>query len=150
VFLDATSLSAAPGLWQSIEDKLGRARYLILLASPEAAQSKWVDKEVAHFIGTGDVGGTGASANADGLGRVLIGLTGGELTWDAAAGDFIWSGATPLPPSLRGRFKEEPLWVDLRPFRAEPSRATKSDQAFLHAALASRACALSCRVSKVR
>ncbi len=51
VFLDATSLSAAPGLWQSIEDKLDQSRYLILLASPAAAASKWVDKEVGHFIG---------------------------------------------------------------------------------------------------
>ena len=68
MFLDATSLSAAPGLGQSIEDKLGRARYLILLASPEAAQSRWVDKEVAHFIGTGDVGGTGARRMPTALG----------------------------------------------------------------------------------
>lgn len=125
VFLDATSLSAAPGLWQSIEEKLGRSRYLILLASPEAAQSKWVDKEVSHFIGQ----------DSAGLGRVLIGLTDGNLAWDTAASDFAWDEATPLPPSLRGRFNEEPLWVDLRPFRADPSRATKSDQAFLHAAL---------------
>ena len=62
-------------------------------------------------------------ATGAGVGRVLIGLTGGELAWDASAGDFIWTEATPLPPSLRGRFKEEPLWVDLRPFRSDPARA---------------------------
>lgn len=123
VFLDAASLSAAPGLWESIAGKLDASRYLILLASPEAAKSIWVDREVAHFV-------AGA-----GIGRLLIGLTGGDLAWDTAAGDFAWGEATPLPPSLRGRFREEPLWVDLRAFRAEPARATKSDQAFLHAAL---------------
>src|SRR4051794_33973244 len=111
VFLDATSLSAAPGLWQSIAEKLDRARYLILLASPEAAASKWVDREVAHFIGP----------DGAGIGRVLIGLTGGDLAWDASAGDFARNEATPLPPSLRGRFREEPLWVDLRSFRTDPA-----------------------------
>ena len=125
VFLDATSLSAAPGLWQSIADRLDRSRYLILLASPEAAMSKWVDREVQHFIDRDDTG----------IDNLLIGLTGGELVWDAAEGGFVWSDTTPLPPSLRGRFREEPLWVDLRPFRSDPSRARKSDQAFLHAAL---------------
>jgi tetratricopeptide (TPR) repeat protein len=125
VFLDATSLSAAPGLWGTLAEKLDRTRYLILLASPEAAASAWVDKEVAHFIGP----------DGAGLDRVLIGLTGGDLAWDEAAGDFAWSDATPLPSTLRGRFREEPLWVDLRPFRADPARATKSDPAFLAAAL---------------
>jgi Thoeris protein ThsB, TIR-like domain len=43
VFLNATSLSATPGLWQGIEAKLDQSRYLILLASSEAANSKWVD-----------------------------------------------------------------------------------------------------------
>ena len=123
VFLDATSLSAAPGLWQSIETKLDQSRYLILLASPEAAASHWVDREVAHFIA------------ANGIDRLLIALTDGELAWDAAAGDFASADAAPLPPSLRGRFAEEPLWVDLRPFRRDPRSATKTNQAFLHAAL---------------
>lgn len=125
VFLDAASLSAAPGLWESLAGKLDRSRYLILLASPESAASPWVDKEVAHFIREG----------GPGVARLLIGLTAGELAWDAGAGDFRCSEATPLPACLRGRFREEPLWVDLRAFRSEPARATKSDQAFLHAAL---------------
>ncbi len=125
VFLDATSLSAAPGLWETLTNKLDRTRYLILLASTEAARSKWVDMEVAHFV----------RADGAGLPRLLIGLTEGDLAWDGDACDFAWSDTTPLPPSLRGRFPEEPLWVDLRPFRADPARATKSDQAFLHAAL---------------
>jgi len=123
VFLDATSLSAAPSLWQGIEEKLAVSRYLILLASPEAAASKWVDREVACFI------------ERNGQDRLLIGLTEGELSWDEAAGDFRAEGDLPLPPALRGRFAEEPLWVDLRPFRRDPGSATKGNQAFLHAAL---------------
>jgi hypothetical protein len=46
VFRDDTSLSATPSLWPAIEQALGQSRYLILLASPEAAASQWVNKEV--------------------------------------------------------------------------------------------------------
>ncbi|MEP5517416.1 MAG: toll/interleukin-1 receptor domain-containing protein, partial [Bauldia litoralis] len=123
VFLDATSLSAAPSLWQGIADKLDRSRYLILLASPEAAASKWVDREVAHFIAE------------NGIDRLLIALTDGELAWDEDIHDFRSDAALPLPPSLHGRFAEEPLWVDLRAFRDDPALATKSNQGFLHASL---------------
>lgn len=122
IFLDATSLSAAPSLWQGIEEKLDRSRYLILLASPEAAASKWVDKEVSHFL---------ATSGAD---RLLIALTGGELEWDDTAGDFR-QAATALPPSLRGVYSQEPLWVDLRAFRDDASSANKGNQVFLQAAL---------------
>jgi hypothetical protein len=37
VFRDDTSLSATPHLWPSIEQALGQSRFLVLLASPEAA-----------------------------------------------------------------------------------------------------------------
>src|SRR6266508_1937932 len=46
VFRDRTSLSASPELWPAIERALAQARYFVLLASPEAAGSPWVDREV--------------------------------------------------------------------------------------------------------
>jgi TIR domain len=46
VFRDKTSLSASPELWPTIERALAQARYFVLLASPEAARSPWVDREV--------------------------------------------------------------------------------------------------------
>lgn len=46
VFRDKTSLSASPELWPSIEHALATSRYFVLLASPEAARSRWVDQEV--------------------------------------------------------------------------------------------------------
>jgi hypothetical protein len=67
LFRDDTSLSATPHLWPSIEAALGRARFLILLASPEAAASPWVNQEVATWI---------ERHAAD---TVLIALTYGEL-----------------------------------------------------------------------
>jgi predicted negative regulator of RcsB-dependent stress response len=105
LFRDDTSLSATPELWRSIEETLGQSRFLILIASPEAAASPWVDKEVAHWL------------DHNGANTLLIALTDGELAWDGAAGDFRRSETTSLPPTLKGRFVDEPFWVDLRAYR---------------------------------
>jgi hypothetical protein len=105
VFRDDTSLSATPSLWPSIELALSQSRFLILLASPEAAASPWVEKEVAHWLTT------------KGIETLLIVVTDGDLGWDAAANDFTWTKGTPLPAILVGRFSYEPKWVDLRPYR---------------------------------
>jgi tetratricopeptide (TPR) repeat protein len=102
VFRDDTSLSATPHLWPSIENALGESRYFILLASPEAAASQWVGKEVAHWL------------EHKSIDTLLIALTDGELAWDAAKNDFAWRDDTPLPVILKGRFPAEPKWVDLR------------------------------------
>jgi hypothetical protein len=105
LFRDDTSLSATPALWSSIERALSNSRYFILLASPEAAASQWVAKEVAYWL---------ASKGTDTL---LIGLTHGELLWDSAANDFVWRDGMPLPHVLAGRFASEPKWIDLRELR---------------------------------
>ena len=106
VFRDDTSLSATPGLWPSIESALAQSRYLILLASPEAAASPWIAKEVTYWL------------DHKGADTLLIALTDGELGWDNAADDFVGREGTPLPTALAGRFRSEPKWVDLRPYRA--------------------------------
>lgn len=100
VFRDKTSLSASPQLWPSIEGALSRSRYFVLLASPEAARSHWIEQEVRWWR---------AHRSHDTL---LIALTDGELGWDGALGDF--DSAAAIPPALRGWFPAEPLWVDLR------------------------------------
>ena len=109
VFRDATSIPAEE-LWPSIEKALRQTRYAILLASPESARSPWVGKEMAFWL-----------ANK-GAKTLMIGLTKGDLKWDNAAGDFVWTDETPLPPVLKGAFQEEPRYVDLRPFRETASR----------------------------
>jgi tetratricopeptide (TPR) repeat protein len=101
VFRDDTSLAATPQLWPSIEQALAQSCFLILLASPEAAASPWVGKEIEYWL---------AHKSPETL---LIALTGGTLDWDHAKGDFAWSDATPLPAVLRGKFASEPRWVDL-------------------------------------
>jgi tetratricopeptide (TPR) repeat protein len=105
VFRDDTSLSATPHLWPSIEEALKASRYFVLIASAEAAASRWVFQETEYWI---------EHKSADTL---LLALSAGELVWDITANDFVWSSSTPLPPSLKGRFAHEPKWVDLRAFR---------------------------------
>jgi tetratricopeptide (TPR) repeat protein len=105
LFRDDTSLSASPHLWPSIERALRRTRFLILLASPEAAASSWVNKEVTTWLDRNDPD------------TLLIALCEGELAWDEGVGDFTGSAAMPLPPGLRGRFVDEPFWIDVRPYR---------------------------------
>src|SRR5258706_16062919 len=51
VFRDRTGLSADPGLWSSIVEAMEASKYFLLLASPEAAASLWVGREVAHWRG---------------------------------------------------------------------------------------------------
>src|ERR1700722_9026368 len=70
VFRDDTSLSAAPGLGSALESALSASRYLILLASPQSAASKWVEHEIETWL------------NTKGSETLLIALTEGDLTWD--------------------------------------------------------------------
>jgi len=41
-------------------------------------------------------------------------LTHGSIAWDEKAGDFDWGKTDALLSNLRGRFREEPKYVDLR------------------------------------
>jgi tetratricopeptide (TPR) repeat protein len=119
VFRDDTSLSASPGLWPSIEEALTSSRFLVLLASPEAAKSKWVAREVARWL------------ECKGPDALLIALTAGELIWDEDSSDFRRTAVPPLPVVLQGRFKNEPLWIDLRDARAAGQVLGKANQVFL-------------------
>ena len=105
VFRDASSLSASPDLWESLSERLDQARYAIVLLSPEAATSKWVNREIDHFL------------TDHGDDRLLLALTDGHLEWDETAGDWA-TESTAIPESLRARYDGEPLWVDLQWARA--------------------------------
>ena len=50
VFLDSTDLSASPDLWGKVAEAIDRSRYLIVVLSPHAAASAWVNKEVAYWL----------------------------------------------------------------------------------------------------
>ena len=102
VFRDEASLSANPGLLSSIEQALDSSLYFILLCSPAAASSPWVAREAARWHATKPIE------------NLMIGLTEGELVWDYDAGDFDWERQIALPDTLRGAFREEPRFIDLR------------------------------------
>jgi WD40 repeat protein len=102
VFRDEASMAVNPNLWKEIERALDASDYYILLASPPAADSYWVRKEAERWVQT---------KPSD---HLLLALTAGEIVWDRTKGDFDWEQTTALPPTLRGVFGDEPLWVDLR------------------------------------
>ena len=101
IFRDQTGLAVTPGLWSSIQTALDGSEYFVLLASPEAARSPWVNREIEHWI---------ATKSAD---KVLPVVTDGEWAWDEARGDFT-EDSTAVPPALRTVFTEEPFFLDLR------------------------------------
>jgi hypothetical protein len=105
VFCDQTNLTANPNLWGSIEKHLSDSEYFIYLASPQAAQSKWVKKEIQHFHSNG---------RAD---NIIIVLTDGNLVWNDEVSDFDGSHTNVLPKDVS--FKQEPTWLDLTWIRKE-------------------------------
>src|SRR5215207_6430915 len=114
VFRDQTGLIPTDDLAAAIERAPLASDSFVLLASPLAAASPWVDREVATWRAKKP------------LDRLFIALTEGALAWDDARGDFDAVHSTALPPSLRGAFEAEPLWVDFtgvredRPFARDP------------------------------
>jgi len=101
VFRDKESLAATPELWGTIERALQSAEYFVLLASPRAAKSPWVQKEIQFWLDN-------KSAKT-----FLIVVTGGGIAWDDSCADFDWNQTTALPRFLGGAFQQEPLYVDL-------------------------------------
>jgi WD40 repeat protein len=102
VFRDEASLTANPHLWSSITDALDDSDWFVLLLSPDAAQSKWVNREIDYWT------------EHKNPARILPVVTDGTFDWSDGdiAGDAV-------PPSLQGVFADEPRWVDLRFARTE-------------------------------
>src|SRR5262245_50774178 len=101
IFRDQTGLAVTPGLWSSIQKALDGSEWFVLLASPAAARSPWVNREIEYWIATKPAG------------RILPVVTDGEWRWDAERGD-LSADSTAVPDALRGVFAEEPLFLDLR------------------------------------
>ena len=82
------------------------SEYFLLLASPQAAASHWVDQEVRHWL---------SKPRAE---RLLILVTDGTIVWDPAGGGPDRGRTDALPDALC-RAADEPLWLDLRWARKE-------------------------------
>ncbi len=99
VFRDETALSANPHLWSSIQTAMDESEWFVLLASPDAAASEWVNRELDYWL---------ASKSTD---RILVAVTDGTWRWDPAAHAVV---GTAVPTALGEIFDEEPRHVDLR------------------------------------
>ena len=71
VFRDSTDLTASPDLWGKVTEAMDRSRYLIVVLSPHAAASEWVNKEVAYWLAAPRPGRSCCSS-----------WPGGSLAWD--------------------------------------------------------------------
>ena len=118
VYRDQSSQAATAGLWDSIQDALAQARFLVLLASPESAKSPWVTREIAWWL-----------ANRD-SNSLIICLTDGELTWAETGSRFLRPADVPLPTPLLDALHNEPLWVDLRWLRDVAGQPSIGDPRF--------------------
>jgi WD40 repeat protein len=92
------------------------------MASPQAAQSKWVQREIGWWI---------ANRSAE---RLLILLTEGTFAWSDVLGDVDWRNTDAIPRCLAGIFHDEPLFVDLR-WAKEESNLTLNHVKFRSAVL---------------
>jgi WD40 repeat protein len=101
VFRDVTDLGASSGLTGDIERALAGSRWLIIMASPAAAASRWVQEEAAWWM---------RHRSAD---RVLIALTDGRIAWDDIAGTFDWAVTDALPREAFTGLHQQPRWVDV-------------------------------------
>ena len=108
IFRDRHELAASSDLGQTIREALKRSRYLIVLCSPAAAASRWVNEEILAF------------KRLHGEGRVLAAIVAGEPWASEMAGR---EAEECFPPALRERFdrrgqatgkRAEPIAADLR------------------------------------
>ncbi|HHP7234291.1 MAG TPA: toll/interleukin-1 receptor domain-containing protein [Desulfobacterales bacterium] len=116
VFRDQTDLSVSPHLWSDIEAALSDSKYLILMASPEAANSKWVRRELEYWL------------LHKGRESLLIAVTDGDVVWDDSVADFDWQKTTALPEMLANVFDAEPLYADFREFKTKKEVSYTNDE----------------------
>ncbi|MBN7817024.1 toll/interleukin-1 receptor domain-containing protein [Algoriphagus pacificus] len=114
IFRDESSLSVSPHLWTNIEEALSKSSYLIYMASPKSAESKWVKKEINYWI------------ENKSLDTLLIALTDGEIIWDESESVFFDSRTNSLPDNLKTKFDEEPFYIDLRAFKNKEELSLKN------------------------
>lgn len=109
IFRDRAELPASDSLGAAITEALAASKYLIVICSPAAARSRWVDQEVATF------------KRLHGNSRVLALIAAGE---PQVTGRLGREEEECFPPSLRIRFDAkgqpttepaEPIAADIRP-----------------------------------
>ena len=116
IFRDEGNLNLSDHLWRSIQEALAGSRYFIYLASPQAAQSPWVAREITYWR---------THRERD---RFIVLWTEGSIAWDAALADFDPAMSTAIPDALRGAFEGEPFYLDMRWTRDEGDLTLANDR----------------------
>lgn len=103
VFRDDTNLEVSPDLWGKIVEALDRSRFLIVVLSPMAAESYWVNREVSYWLEHG------------GRDRLLIVLAAGQLHRDDEQARFDPQTSDAALPALTqpGVLEAEPFYIDV-------------------------------------
>ncbi|WP_280276391.1 TIR domain-containing protein [Nocardia wallacei] len=105
VFRDATDLTASPDLWQKVTDAMDHSRYMIVVLSPHAAGSKWVNDEVTYWL------------ERRGPDSLMYVVGSGAVKWLPLTGSFDPQTSDAALPVLtrRGVLPAEPFYVDVGP-----------------------------------
>jgi len=109
IFRDRAEMQAGSDLTASVREALAASRYLIVVCSPEAARSPWVDREIVEF------------KRIAGDDRVLAVIAAGEpfaSSASARAGDECFPEALRFARAADGQAQGtalEPVAADLRP-----------------------------------
>lgn len=148
VFRDRTDLTLTPKLWPAIARAISHADWFVLVASRQAAKSKWVKREVRHWLGDAQVMQRPIEAldhplpspDRERCRRLLIVLVDGNIKWREGGfgmtADFDWQSTDALPRCLTGVFSEEPGWLDLDEVTRRPAGRhvySRSNPAFIEA-----------------
>ena len=114
IFRDEASLSASPHLWSNITAALDNSTYLIYMASPQSASSRWVKQEIEYWL------------EHKSLDTLLIALTDGDISWNEKEAAFNNKDGNSLPDVLEDKFREEPFYIDLRSLKKEEEISLKN------------------------
>lgn len=117
IFRDEKHLAPGVDLPRLIADALDASELLILLASPEAAQSTWVRDEIDRWCRV-----------LDRSQRMIVVLLGGTIALEAETKAVDWSLTNALPLILREHLSTIPLYIDMRD--VDPSKLTLDNPAF--------------------
>ena len=103
VFRDSTDLTASPNLWGKVVEAMDCSRYLVVVLSTNAAASRWVNREVEHWL------------QERGPEQLLFVVASGELYWNESTGGFDPARSNAALPVLTapGALPAEPLYVDV-------------------------------------
>lgn len=103
IFRDERHLAPGPDLPKLIKNALDVSRFFVLLASPEAVKSDWVNDELRIWV-----------VEKSQTDRLIVVLTAGTIAVDSKTKSIDWEMSDALPQWLAPYMPNAPLYVDAR------------------------------------